>query len=201
LTWAVCKGDSVDWEDYTPIINGRNGVLPNRQNSLQFTNEELYQNLPTTSANQIEYTVLKDGIAFPWTNNALIAVFIDGVAVNASGVNGYTYNASLATITFSTPLFTSQTVTVSVRYPSTRFFASGESTSTVDYKTYFLKNGRWPDDSEIVVLIDNITIARNNWSSSSVGFEMVYAAWLQITTITKSIGIYSPNRTGMMFIS
>jgi hypothetical protein len=163
LTWAVCKGDSVDWEDYTPIINGRNGVLPNRQNSLQFTNEELYQNLPTTSANQIEYTVLKDGIAFPWTNNALIAVFIDGVAVNASGVNGYTYNASLATITFSTPLFTSQTVTVSVRYPSTRFFASGESTSTVDYKTYFLKNGRWPDDSEIVVLIDNITIARNNY--------------------------------------
>jgi hypothetical protein len=160
LTWAVCRGDSTEWEDYTPIINGRNGVLPNRENSIQFTNEVLYQNLPTTTSNQIEFTVLKDGIIYRWTNKAIIAVYVDGVAV---GANSYTYNGSAGTITFTTNIFTSQTVTVSIRYPAERFFAAGESTSTNDYRTYYLANGRWPADSEIVVLSNGTTINRNNY--------------------------------------
>ena len=159
-TWAICRGDSTEWDDYTPIINGRNGVLPNRENSIQFTNEELYQNLPTTTSNQIEFTVLKDGSAYRWTNKAIIAVFIDGVAV---GTDSYTYNGSAGTITFTTSIFTSQTVTVSIRYPAERFFAAGESTSTNDYRTYYLVNGRWPYDSEIVVLSNGTTINRNNY--------------------------------------
>jgi len=160
ISWAICRGDSLDWEDYTPIINNRNGVLPNRQNSIQFTNELLYQNLPTTSTNQIEFTVLKDGAAFKWTDKAIVAVFVDGVAVgNAS----YTYNGANGIVTFSVTIFSTQTVTVSVRYPAERFFAAGESTSTNDYRTYYLKNGRWAPDSEIVVLNNNTKINRNNY--------------------------------------
>lgn len=160
ISWAICRGDSTDWEDYTPIINNRNGVLPNRQNSIQFTNELLYQNLPTTSSNQIEFTVIKDGVAFKWTDKAIVAVYVDGIAV---GNSSYTYNGSNGTITFSVTIFSTQTVTVSIRYPAERFFAAGESTSTNDYRTYYLKNGRWAPDSEIVVLNNNTKINRNNY--------------------------------------
>lgn len=160
LNWGICKGDSTDWEDYTPIINSRNGVLPNRQNSIQFTNEELYQNLPTTTSNLIEYQVLKDGVAYRWTDKAIIAVFVDGVSISS---DNYSYDGSRGVIIFSTPTFSTQVITVSVRYPSERFFAFGESTTTNDYRTYYLTNGRWPADSNVVVLINGNQIARNTY--------------------------------------
>lgn len=160
VTWAICKGDSTDWEDFTTIINGRNGVLPNRQNSIQFTNKILYQNLPTTTSNYIEYQVLKDGVVLTWTDKAIIAVYVDGVAISNTG---YSYDGSRGSIIFTGALFTTQVVTVSVRYPSERFFAFGESTTTFDYKTYYLKNSRWPADSSVVVLLNGSEIARNNY--------------------------------------
>jgi hypothetical protein len=69
--------------------------------------------------------------------------------------NLYTIDNVNGTITFRQEVLSGNLVQVSISRIGTRYEAFGEGTVSTDYKNYFAINGRWPEDSKIVVLINN----------------------------------------------
>jgi len=152
-TWGICRGNSTEFEDFLPVHVSRKGALPNRQQGIQFTDEILEQKLPTQliDAENFKYVVLKadsSGIR-TWLPTDIITVYFNNDFVaRPSYLDGTT-----GTVQFDIDV-SGNTVTVDIKTPSNLFTTVGETTSTNDYRTYYLSNGRWPNDSKIIVLIN-----------------------------------------------
>ena len=69
--------------------------------------------------------------------------------------NLYTLDNVNGTITFRQEVTAGNIVQVSISRVGTRYEAYGEGTVSTDYKNYFAVNGRWPEDSKVVVLVNN----------------------------------------------
>ena len=150
--WGICRGDSVYWNDYQTILNGRNGILPNRQKSIQFTPIVDEQNLSTNTTDYFSYNVYKNNIIFTWDSSSTVTVYANGVLVNA---NDYRYNEFTGNILFEKIRSSTDVITVNIYTAEILYFNAGENTTTSDNQIYFLSNGTWPVDSQIVVLINN----------------------------------------------
>ena len=192
LQWGICRGDSTDWADYEVIYSNRNGCLSNRQKTFQYLDQVIYnssnglllndttgldeQGAPVTP--QI-FQVLLNGAKFKnIRSDAQIAVTL------ASGdiVSPTTYKTDfkLGTLTFEIPLF--ELPTAEIVYPELQNFYEGEPTTTVDNRTYFSVNGRWPADSQLVVLKNGV-INRGNYFINREDGAVTFVQELERTDI------------------
>ena len=67
----------------------------------------------------------------------------------------YTIDNVNGTITFRQEVLSGNIVQVSITRDGSRYEAYGEGTVSTDYKNYYAVNGRWPEDSKVVVLVNN----------------------------------------------
>ena len=173
LQWGICRGDSHDWEDFELITTNRNAALSNRQITFQYTDQVEYT---TTSGLTLkDITELDDlgdpvtpqvlqtyynGLVFKnWRSDAIVTVYeTDGKTEVES--SKYKTNFVDGTISFEIPVLI--TTPVKITYPERKANYYGEPTFTIDNKTYFGVNGRWPFDSKVVVLI-NGSITRGDY--------------------------------------
>lgn len=165
LSWGICRGDSRDFADFEPIHTSRIGMLSNRQYCLQYTDASTRVNLPTSmlDTSGLIYQVLnEDGLSLTnWATNDQVFVYGNGVQIV---VTQYSLDNENGIINFLNSTF-GATITVTINRPASLYNQVGESTSTLDGRTYFLSNGRVPKDSEIIVLI-NGSIVRGGWHIS-----------------------------------
>ena len=162
LSWGISRGDSLDWADYSPVISRRNGVLPNRQESILFTDEISKAGLSTKTSDYFIYQVYEEnGSKAKWATTDIVTVRLDGIATSDSdgyysldNVNGLIY--------FSTEKPSTVVVTIDITTPSAVYKLNGELTTTIDNRTYYLSNGRYPIDSTIIVL-KNSSIVRGGY--------------------------------------
>ena len=173
LQWGICRGDSNNWEDFELITTNRNAALSNRQLTFQYSDQVVY----STSTGLVlrDITGLNDlgepltpqvlqtfynGLVFKnWRSDAIVTVYEDDgkTEVDASK---YKLNYIDGTISFEIPVLI--TTAVKITYPEKQANYYGEPTFTIDNKTYFGVNGRWPVDSQVVVLI-NGSITRGDY--------------------------------------
>ncbi len=173
LQWGICRGDSHDWDDFEHIITNRNASLSNRQITFQYTDEVVYSTdsgltlRDITGVNDLGdpltpqvLQTFYNGLVFKnWRSDAIVKVFEDG---GRTEVDPSKYKANFidGTLSFEVPVLITTPVTIT--YPERQANYYGEPTFTIDHKTYFAVNGRWPFDSEVVVLI-NGTITRGDY--------------------------------------
>ena len=58
MRWGISRGNSVDFADYEDVRRNRKGVLPNRQASIQFTDEVVQDKLNTITGSATPSAVL-----------------------------------------------------------------------------------------------------------------------------------------------
>lgn len=192
LQWGICRGDSTDWADYELIFTNRNGCLSNRQKTFQYLDQVVYnsenglllqdttgldeQGAPVTP--QIFQTYLNGTKFKNWRSDAVVTLTL------ASGdiISPITYKTDykLGTITFEIPLF--ELPTVEIVYPELQNFYEGEPTTTVDNRTFFAVNGRWPADSQLVVLKNGV-INRGNYFVNREDGAVTFVQELERTDI------------------
>jgi hypothetical protein len=154
LTWGICKGNSTNWNDYEELIKNKNGIISSRQRSYKFTNALFYDKLTSIKSvnNNFTYFVYNDNARFTWLLTDTVEVYLNSVLV---GTNLYTIDNVNGTITFRQEVPSGNIVQVSISRTGSRYEAYGEGTISTDYKNYYAVNGRWPEDSKVVVLSNN----------------------------------------------
>lgn len=154
LTWGLCKGDSINWNDFEEILSGKNGVLASRQKSYKFTKTSTKSNLICLKSpnNNRTFFVYDSGSRFTWKISDTITVSINETLVDSSL---YTTNNVNGTITFTTDIVDVNNVRANITTGNERYEALGEGTISTDYVNYYAVNGRWPQDSKVVVLVNN----------------------------------------------
>ena len=154
LTWGICKGNSTNWNDYEELIKNKNGIISSRQRSYKYTNALSYQKLICIKSvnNNFTYFVYNDNTRFTWLLSDTVEVYLNSSLVAS---NLYTVDNVNGTITFRQEVPTENIVQVSINRVGSRYEAYGEGTVSTDYKNYFAVNGRWPDNSKVVVLENN----------------------------------------------
>jgi hypothetical protein len=173
MQWGICRGDSHDWEDYELITTNRNACLSNRQVTFQYTDEVVYST--STGLTLIDISGVNDlneplipqvlqtyynGLVFKnWRSDAIITVYEADGKTEIDPKN-YKTNFINGTISFEIPVLI--TTPVKITYPERQSNYYGEPTFTIDNKTYFAVNGRWPFDSQVVILI-NGSITRGDY--------------------------------------
>ena len=173
LQWGICRGDSHDWDDFELITTNRNASLSNRQITFQYSDQVVYSTTSgltlkdITGVNDLNEPLTPqvlqtfyNGLVFKnWRSDAIVKVFeADGkTEVDPSK---YKSNFIDGTLSFEIPVLI--TTPVSITYPEKQANYYGEPTYTIDNKTYFAVNGRWPFDSEVVILI-NGSITRGDY--------------------------------------
>ncbi len=173
-TWGISRGDSTDFADYYPVHIARKGALPNRQSGVMFTDEVLFTKLPTqTDANGLIYFVYTDNTfstAKTWTLTDEITVY-QRLNVGSEVLvppASYVVNPDLGTISFQRSQ-SGTSIFVTIRTPPSLYISRGEITTTRDYKTYYLTNGRWPRDNSAIVLVNNKIIRGGYWINPDEG--------------------------------
>lgn len=173
-TWGICRGESTDFADFSPVHTTRKSALPNRQQGVLFTKEVVVDRLPTrTDSEGKQYYVYTDttyATIKTWATTDVVKVYQQigsGLEVVVPPT-AYIYNNNLGLITFSTSQ-SGTTIRVTITTPPGLYATRGETTSTLDYKTYYLSNGRWPHDASIVVLINQEIFRGGYWSSPDDG--------------------------------
>ena len=173
LQWGICRGDSHDWNDYEYIITNRNACLSNRQITFQYSDQVVYSTnsglilKDITGTNDLGESLTPqvlqtyyNGLVFKnWRSDAIITVYEADVKTEVDP-SKYKANFIDGTLSFEIPVLI--TTPVTIIYPEKQANYYGEPTFTIDNKTYFAVNGRWPSDSEIVVLI-NGSITRGDY--------------------------------------
>jgi hypothetical protein len=173
LTWGICQGDSTNWNDYEEIISYKNGILSNRQQSYKYTNPVIYDSLVAVKSleNDYNYIIYFNGNKFTWDVIDAVEVTVNNTILPSTSYRTDNVNGN---IVFTNPISSGNTVNVKITKPKSRYESYGEGTVTSDYVTYFVVNGRWPNDSKVVVLVDNV-IQRNNYKvereSGSIIFD------------------------------
>jgi hypothetical protein len=154
LTWGICKGNSTNWNDYEELIKNKNGIISSRQRSYKYTNALFYEKLTSIKSlnNNFTYFVYYDNARFTWLLSDTVEVYLNSSLVAA---NLYTIDNVNGTITFRQEVPTGNIVQVSISRTGSRYEAYGEGTVSTDNKNYYAVNGRWPEDSKVVVLINN----------------------------------------------
>ena len=154
LTWGICKGNSTNWNDYEELIKNKNGIISSRQRSYKYTNAALFEKLTCIKSvnNNLTYFVYNNNERFTWLLTDTVEVYLNSSLVTS---NLYTIDNVNGTITFRQEVVSGNIVQVSISRTGTRYEAYGEGTVSTDYKNYFVVNGRWPEDSKIVVLVNN----------------------------------------------
>lgn len=154
LTWGICKGDSTNWNDYEELIKNKNGIISSRQRSYKYFNSALYEKLTSIKSvnNNFTYFVYYNNQKFTWLLSDTVDVYLNSSLVSS---NLYTVDNVNGTITFRQEVPTGNIVQVSISRQGTRYEAYGEGTVSSDLKNYYAINGRWPEDSKVVVLANN----------------------------------------------
>ena len=154
LTWGICKGNSTNWNDYEELIKNKNGIISSRQRSYKYTNALFYDKLTSIKSvnNNFTYFVYYDNTRFTWLLSDTVEVYLNSSLV---ATNLYTIDNVNGTITFRQEVSTGNIVQVSISRTGSRYEAYGEGTVSTDYKNYYAINGRWPEDSKVVVLLNN----------------------------------------------
>jgi len=191
LNWGICRGDITDFNYYEHIINGRNGVLPNRQVSLLFTKEIDRLNLATIAApggtttdGVLIYQVIdSSGNPVTWSTTDEVSVYIQGYSKPIDNTNGvYALDGAHGYIIFRQAQSFSAVFTVNIITPAKLYENAGENTVTYDNRTYYLINGKWPVDSEIVVLLNN-SIVRGNYFANNENGTITFKKELERTDV------------------
>lgn len=154
LTWGICKGNSTNWNDYEELIKNKNSVISSRQRSYKYTNALFYDKLTCIKSvnNNFTYFVYNDNARFTWLLSDTVEVYLNSSLV---ATNLYTIDNVNGTITFRQEVPTGNIVQVSISRTGSRYEAYGEGTVSTDYKNYYAVNGRWSEDSKVVVLLNN----------------------------------------------
>jgi len=154
LTWGICKGNSTNWNDYEELIKNKNGIISSRQRSYKYTNALFYDKLTSIKSvnNNFTYFVYNDNARFTWLLSDTVEVYLNSSLVST---NLYTIDNVNGTITFRQEVPTGNIIQVSISRTGSRYEAYGEGTVSTDYKNYYVVNGRWPEDSKVVVLVNN----------------------------------------------
>jgi hypothetical protein len=173
-TWGVSRGDSIDFADFAPVHVSRKGALPNRQSGVLFTEEVIYSRLPTqTDESALVYYVYTNStltVVKTWSSSDEITVYqrINAALEIIVPSSQYVLDGDLGTVTFLNSQAGS-TITVTVRTPPNLYISRGEKTSTKDYKTYYLTNGRWSRDNSIIVLVNDKIVRGGFWENPDDG--------------------------------
>lgn len=172
-SWGICRGESIEFADFAPVHISRKSALPNRQQGVIFEKETVDNLLPTQTADSSNYFVYKDISGFlqlrPWSTSDIITVYIL-VADSYLEVDPTTYISvpESAKISFLSPQ-PGNIFYVTIKTPATLIVSSGEPTTTRDYRTYYLSNGRWPLDASVIVLINQNIIRGGYWTNPEDG--------------------------------
>ena len=172
LTWGICQGNSTNWNDYEEILSFKNGILANRQKSFKFTNPVVFDSLVAVKSleNDYNYVVFNNGQKFTWNIIDAVQVTVNNTTLPSTSYRADNVNGN---IVFVNPVSSGNTVEVKITKPKERYQSYGEGTVTSDYVNYYLVNGRWPNDSNIVVLVDNV-IQRNNFKTDRESGSIIF---------------------------
>ena len=172
LTWGLCKGDSTNWNDFEEILSGKNGVIASRQKSYKFTQTITKSNLICLKSpnNSRTFFVYDNNERFNWKLSDSVSVFINETLVDP---NLYTANNTNGTVTFTADIVDVNNVRATIITGNERYEALGEGTLTTDYVSYYAVNGRWPQDSKVVVLINN-DIVRGGYKIDRVNGRIIF---------------------------
>ena len=167
--WAIGRGNSTDLADFEGVINNRRAALPNRQESILYTNEIVRTKLTTQgqSPNSSGYFNIylvfdTDNKVATWLPSDVLTVYVDGVVANPSSYSG---DGNRGLIYFNNAFPPTVVVLVTITTPQHLYNATGEPASTRDYRTYYAANGPWPPDATIVALVNNNIVRGGYWSS------------------------------------
>lgn len=167
ITPLVGRTQSIDLSYFEQVQLGRQSALPNRQLAYQATEAYTLTGLllfPAPDANgntnyKIFYIVDVNSTIYTWTNDDLFTLYASTGAPVLPG--GYTLDPENGKIAFQNPLDSQignllqyQTYTVTIQYTEKLNTVIGEPTTTIDYKSYFLRNGRIPTDATVVVFVN-----------------------------------------------
>ncbi len=161
--WGICRGDSSDWSKYENLVVNRNSLLSRRQKTSLTTEEVIYNSLSLVAFdnNNLVYYVYNNETLFTWGDNSVVEIFSNGEILPSTS---YRYDNNTGAIRFDISRSISETFTATITELRTRYVSFGESTTTSDYKNYYLVNGSWPKDAEIVVYI-NGQITRSTYTA------------------------------------
>ena len=154
LSWGICKGNSTNWNDYEELIKNKNGIISSRQRSYKYTNAAFFEKLTCIKSvnNNFTYFAYNNNERFTWLLTDIVEVYLNS---SLAASNLYTLDNVNGTITFRQEVTVGNIVQISISRIGTRYEAYGEGTVSTDYKNYFAVNGRWPEDSKVVVLVNN----------------------------------------------
>ena len=157
LTWGLVQGNSTNWDDFTILQTNKNGTISNRQKSYKFAAEQTFEKLTCgkSANNDVLYFVYNNGNKFTWSLDDTVKVYINSAEIASFN---YELDNVNGTVKFRLPVSNQNLVQVTVIKTKTRYVSSGEGTITNDYITYYAVNGRWPQDSKVVVFIDNLIV-------------------------------------------
>lgn len=169
LSWGIVRGDSTDFADFETVINGRDGCLPNRQESLQFTPLVVRSGLQTTTTDNAAFQVIgPDSLPAHWTSADQVQVIQGNFPIdNTTGL--YSLDGSRGIVYFKNPQLSVITTTVTVTTPQKLYTSIGEPCTSRDQRTYFPANGRWPHDATVIVLVNGAIVRGGYWSSADEG--------------------------------
>ena len=181
LTWGLCKGDSTNWDDFEEILSGKNGVFASRQKSYKFTQTINKNSLICLKSpnNSRTFFVYENSTKYTWKLADIVTVFINDTLVDSSL---YVTNNINGTITFTTDIVDVNNVRANIVTGNERYEALGEGTITTDYTSYYAVNGRWPQDSKVVVLV-NDNIIRGGFKLDRINGRIIFNVRRQNTDI------------------
>lgn len=154
LQWGLVRGDSVDFADFEYIRTNRKGTLPNRQGSLQYTDEVVQDKLDTTTSDFHYYYVKNSSQqTVTWSTDDIITVYAL-VLGEYREVIPDGYDGDFGFVYFSNEQPADLLIKVTITTPRRLYTSSGEATTTKDGRTYTLANGSWPKDATAIVLVN-----------------------------------------------
>lgn len=179
--WGICRGDSSDWSKYEKLLANKNALLSRRQKTSLTTEEVVYSTLTLIAfdSDNLLYYVYNNGVLLTWADDSTVEIYSDAELVSASS---YRFDNKTGAIRFDTSRSNTEVFTAIITELKTRYVSFGESASTTDYKTYFLANGSWPSDAEIVVYI-NGKITRSTYIADIDFGSIKFNYYLQSTDI------------------
>jgi hypothetical protein len=171
LNWGIARGNSTDFADFESVRTNRKGCLPNRQQSIQFSEKIVQLLLNTSTINNVAYQVIAStGEPTSWLPDDVIQVYIGGIEVRNDESNPYyTYDYALGIVYFRDEQPAGTQVRVTITTPQKLYIYDGEPTLTTDNRVYRAVNGRWPYDASVVVLVNGNIQRGGYWTSPEEG--------------------------------
>lgn len=169
MQWGISRGNSVDFADYEYTRKNRKGALPNRQASLQFTDEIIQEKLNTISGDFRYYYVKNTANeTVTWSSTDVITVYAlvlgeyrEVIPDGSDGDFGFVY--------FANEQPSDLVIKVTITTPQQLYVSSGEATTTKDGRTYTLANGSWPKDATAIVIVNDKIVRGGFWLSPDEG--------------------------------